>query len=990
MPISGRTKSLHMFMWRHSRALLRLHTLMTVLVTSTLFMVLFKGTPPGELDPMGFQVVADRQAAWIPKEALERVRTAPTTLGMPTQRATTPFWLMLPISDNPDERIILLGDKQLTTVEVWLVDQDGELQYQASYSRDYSPEPPFDRSSNVVAFKLQVSDLGAQALLVRVTTRASSTLTMTRGTQEQYQTYKLAHERAAATLAGALGLLALFSALVAYFSAMPLFITFAVWLVSSIAVSAAFFEYDLLWFGVWAPADIELRTKLLIVTLYALSTTYMFMQLFRRGIARCAMLRHFRWLVIGNSALTPLSVIVPASLYLPVFWLFAGVAFGTSVIAMFRITRISEGGTPGWYAAGWGVQVAAGLAEVFYAAGVTPRIPGLSFQSGILVSCLITGLAAADTLRVERLRRKNAQKSAALSAKQYRRIFDTVVVGMVTIDNDGKIVRANRMMLESFDILRTAKLDGSCALSDLLGSKDADTLLTVAGTNRTTSIQIRNGTGDSTRMFSVDAVASGDGLELTFNDVSASTKLTETLKHLSEHDALTGLANRRGIELIFKKTLRRLDSNSPACLSYLDLDRFKVINEFFGHSTGDAILTEVARRMRSSAPDTAAIGRIGGDEFIVVMPGLTRADAQAAMNAVLDRLLSMPYEVDGKALSVSACAGVLELAPGMTFVDAIAFADRACSVAKAKGKGVVACLNQDDSLLQDYRAKSALGTEMRARFPIERLRLYSQPIVPLDPTESSPCYEVLLRVADDSGRISPPGKFIQIAEQQGLMAEVDRFVLNNTLEHLSRNILHARRIKYVAVNLSGMSLNDERFLSDAIAMLREHESVARHVMIEITESVALSDIDSTRRFVEQMRGLGARVALDDFGAGYTSFSYLKSFPASIVKIDGGFIRDLNRHPANYAITRAITALCHELKIQCVAEWVEDIPTLVGLMELDMDYAQGYIFSESMPIEHWINHRVDLTNLDKAFALFAKQAPFRRTQAKAGSMHDRNA
>ena len=990
MPISQRTLRLRSVLWRHCRTFLRLHTLMTVLVTGVLFVVLFKGTPPGELEPTPFHFLADPRAELTPEDAIAKLLRSPATLAMPTQRATTPFWMKLPLVGGPDDRVILLGDKQLTSVEIWLVYRDGLIQHQGSYSRDYDPSPPFDRSSNVVGFEIPSIGVEHTAVLARVTSRASSTLTMTRGTVEQYRTYKLVHERSAAALAGGLGLLALFSALVAYFSAMSLFITFAVWLVSSIAVSAAFFEYDFLWFGVWASADHELRVKLLFVALYSLTTTYMFMQLFRRGLARCSMLRPFRWLVATNVVLAALSVVVPAGMFLPVFWVFVAVALATSVLATYRITKVSSGGTPGWYAAGWGVQVSAGLAEVFYAAGIVPRIPGISFQSGIVISCLITGLAAADTLRVERLRRKTAQKSAALSAKQYPPNFDTVVVGMVTIDESGKIVRANRMMTDNFPILRKAGLDGDCALSELVGESYARKLMSVSKTTRAISVQVRHGSGTEAKVFSVDSVASGEGVELTFNDVSASTKLNETLRHLSEHDSLTGLANRRGISSAFQKALDELGPFRVACVSYLDLDRFKVINEFFGHGTGDAILSEVARRMRSSAPKSASIGRIGGDEFIVVMPGLSRVDAQAAMNGVLDRMLSLPYEVEGKALSVSACAGVVEIIPGMTFANAIAYADRACALAKTRGKGMVACLDQNDSLLKEYRARTALGTELRARFPIERLRLYSQPIVPLDPLETQPCYEVLLRVAEDTGKISPPSKLIQIAEQQGVMADIDRFVIGKTLEHLSEHITHARHIKFAAINLSGMSLNDERFLSDAIAMLREHEAVARHVMIEITESVALSDIDSTRRFVDQMREFGARVALDDFGAGYTSFSYLKSFPANVVKIDGGFIRDLNRHPANYAITRAITALCHELKIQCVAEWVEDIPTLVGLLEIDIDYAQGYIFSEAKPIEHWINHRVDAEPLRQALVTFNKQAPFRRKQEAAGQLRSRDA
>lgn len=985
MVASARLLSLRLFLRRNGDHFLTLHTVLTVVLTSLLFFILLKGAGQEEASPISFSVFHDRQGAFEIDGALEQLQAAPTVLNKPTQRATTPFWLSSPLTNVRGGDVVQFGDKQIMSIEFWLIDHDGRPFSQGRYSRAEDAHPPFDRSSNTVAFVLppQISDY--DRFVAKVTTRASSTLTMSGGSMVSYLAYKTSHERAAATLAGGLGLLAIFSALVAFFSATPLFITFGVWLVSSIAVSAAFFEYDYLWFGQWAAPDVELRAKLLFVTFYALTTTYLFMQLFRRQLARVKMLRHFRWLISINIGLAAASVMVPAGTYLPVFWLFVALAFGTSVVAIVRSMSGSHGSTPLWYAAGWGIQVSAGLAEVFYAAGIIPRIQGLSFQSGILISCLITGLAVADTLRVERERRQTARRSAALAGSQYRRIYDTVAVGMLTATPDGRVVRANKAMLEAFPPLAMQGLEGACRLSDIVGADKSKDLLAVSSRRSTVSIEhTLSRVGNEPRTYAIDAVPSSFGIELTFNDISEGKKLLDTLKHLSEHDALTGLANRRGIEGEFARLQSRLADAMPVSVSYLDLDRFKLINEFYGHATGDAILIEVSRRMIVSAPAGAVIGRIGGDEFVLFLPGFAQADAQAAMRAVLDRIVEQNYELDGKALSISACAGVVQLTEEMSMTDVLAFADKACAIAKSKGKTIVAGLQYTEEVIREYRARATLGSEIRHHFPVERLRVYAQPIVGLAESERQDCFEMLLRVSEDKGRvISPPGKLISIAEQQGLMSDIDRFVLHKSLTHLSENPVHARTLGFLAINLSAMSLNDERFVADAIAMLGEHESVARHVMLEITESVALSDIDSTRKFVDQMRELGVRIALDDFGAGYTSFSYLKNFPASLVKIDGGFIRDLNQHPANYAITKAITNLCHELKIKVVAEWVEDIPTLLGLLEIEVDYAQGFVLSGAQPLSHWLSNRVDLMPLNKAMATYKKQAPLRR---KASTGH----
>src|SRR5690606_39010931 len=173
---------------------------------------------------------------------------------------------------------------------------------------------------------------------------------------------------------------------------------------------------------------------------------------------------------------------------------------------------------------------------------------------------------------------------------------------------------------------------------------------------------------------------------------------------------------------------------------------------------------------------------------------------------------------------------------------------------------------------------------------------------------------------------------------------------------------HAMGLGFVCVNLSGMSLNDERFVADAIALLREHLAIAARLCLEITESVALYDIGSTRRFVDEMHAIRASIALDDFGAGYTSFAYLKELPASLLKIDGQFVKGLANGAKHHGIVRAIQQVGRELGMKCLAEWVEDQATLQALIELDIDYAQGYVFSRARPIEHWLDERVDLAPL----------------------------
>jgi EAL domain-containing protein (putative c-di-GMP-specific phosphodiesterase class I) len=229
----------------------------------------------------------------------------------------------------------------------------------------------------------------------------------------------------------------------------------------------------------------------------------------------------------------------------------------------------------------------------------------------------------------------------------------------------------------------------------------------------------------------------------------------------------------------------------------------------------------------------------------------------------------------------------------------------------------------------------------------EGLFLMMQPIMSLRDPHGSLNFEVLLRMRDKDDSIVPAWKIITAAERNGRIATIDKWVLTSTLEWLTTNAGHLKNSSYVSVNLSGGSLNDEKFIEDAFAIMARYGSTVGRLCIEITESVALHDLTNTRHFIDGIRKYGAKLALDDFGAGYTSFSYLRSLPADAVKIDGAYVKDLLAHPANQAIVQAIVDLTRNLGMKCIAEWAEDVATLEALAEMGVDYVQGYVVSRPL-------------------------------------------
>lgn len=548
------------------------------------------------------------------------------------------------------------------------------------------------------------------------------------------------------------------------------------------------------------------------------------------------------------------------------------------------------------------------------------------------------------------------------AARHYRHVYYSAPVALVSCDAHGTVLRWNDRADAWFaGRLQKGRVN---ALSSLLGHALAATLLDeVGGHGRYRGeLRLRVSRDGFERVCDLEASMAGDAVEVSLVDVSERSRLAETLEHIAYHDALTDQLNRRGLERVLDARFVA-GATAPGTVMHVDIDRFKAINDLFGHGVGDAVVVELARRMRATLPESASVGRLAGDEFMAVLPDQDLDAAHRTAIRLLEAVSGSPYLLEGLRLEVEASIGVIEVPPGMRTREAIALADDACAQAKRSGGLRIAALRPDASRLDELRETVHLGSILKTRLPVDRLELYSQPIVALDAAAGpAVSFEVLLRTRADDGRIEGPGRLLEVAERHGAMAALDRFVLERTVEHLSAHPDHAAAAGFFAVNLSGASLGDERFLRDALAILQSHPGVAARLCLEITESVAVGDMRAARRFIGAMVETGAAIALDDFGAGYTSFAYLKELPASLIKIDGQFVVGLDRDPRQRGIVQAIARLAHELGMRCLAEWVEDEATLRALLRLDVDLAQGFLFARPRPIGAWLEHPVDLSPL----------------------------
>lgn len=415
------------------------------------------------------------------------------------------------------------------------------------------------------------------------------------------------------------------------------------------------------------------------------------------------------------------------------------------------------------------------------------------------------------------------------------------------------------------------------------------------------------------------------------------------LQYLVGHDDLTGLANRRRLEQALEMAVLNARCNRrPLALLYLDLDRFKLINDREGHGAGDRGLILVANRLRQHMRPGHLLARISADEFAVLAEGTDEAAALALAETLRAALADLHYESRDAHYPLSASIGVACLHPDdqVRAPELLARADQACYAAKREGRNRIHLYaSGDEAALADMEADGHWAGRLRTALACDGLVLAFQPVVRLrDATVAH--YEVLVRLREEDGTLVLPGEFLRAAERTGLVAEIDRWVLRRTLEIMRRLPPRLARAGF-NVNLSGHTFRDPGFVGFVRDLLAGTGVAGQRLTFELTETAAIADPERARETVEQLRALGCRIALDDFGSGFSTYSYLKRFPVDFLKIDGGFITQLAWDTVDQALVRSIVEIARALGKETIAEFVGDARTLELVRGYGVDYAQGY-------------------------------------------------
>jgi len=554
--------------------------------------------------------------------------------------------------------------------------------------------------------------------------------------------------------------------------------------------------------------------------------------------------------------------------------------------------------------------------------------------------------------------RKSLEVSLTRSKRQAQYTLESISEGVITTDNNGHI---DYMNLAAETLIGTSRNDAAGHRIAELFSLVDDTDRRPLGdpVERCLAMRRRVNMGrhavmvssDGEHEHSVEITASPvrgpgesiSGTVVVFHDVGELRGLTRKMSYQATHDPLTGLINRREFERQLDEALDDAHAEEGAhMLFYMDLDRFKAVNDSCGHQAGDNMLREVAGLIKEQVRDSDYVGRLGGDEFGALLIGCPIEKARQLATDICTAVADYRFVWRDKIFNIGISIGLVEISHASgTIQDLLSAADSACYMAKQQGKGQVHVYSARDEAVARERGDIQWLRQLQTALHEDSFELALQPIIAMGgQVDTGPAVEVLIRLADANGRPTNSAEFLKPATRYQMMPQIDRWVINAALGAIGSNEIKLPAHRSCAINLSSQTVSDEAFLGFVVDALDRSGVSPESICFEVSETAILSDVQQAQRFIEVLHGIGCEFSLDDFGSGLGSFSSLKQLPIDYLKIDGTYTRNLPSDLVNQEMVAAMIKLARTMKFRVVAEQVEQQEDFDWLRDIGVDFAQG--------------------------------------------------